>query len=309
MAIEFGCPQCGFRMQAPEAMAGQSGPCSKCGATVTVPRAAPPPPPAFPQPGFSPPGFPQQGFPQQGFPKPPPAKSSNTMLYVVFGVAGLGVLACCVGGGFVGWSAYTEFKAVKRQAVAQNNAKMIALALHNYHDDWGCLPPPVVYGPNGEPLYSWRVVLLPYLGREDLYAQFDKDRAWDDPANISMSAYVPVEYADPTLDETRASEGLTYFLAFAGPGAAFDPKTKVRLTDITDGTSNTVLFASSQDSGVVWTEPRDFDAGIMSAGINDVLASPPVGDGAGDVITAFADGSVVRAPPLPAQITRAGGEF
>src|SRR5208282_3640777 len=41
------------------------------------------------------------------------------------------------------------------------NLKQIALAMHSYHDANGHFPPAVVTSPDGKPLYSWRVALLP----------------------------------------------------------------------------------------------------------------------------------------------------
>ncbi|HZT80971.1 MAG TPA: DUF1559 domain-containing protein, partial [Gemmataceae bacterium] len=45
-----------------------------------------------------------------------------------------------------------------------NNLKQLALALHSYHDTYGSFPPAAVYGPDGKPLLSWRVLILPFLG-------------------------------------------------------------------------------------------------------------------------------------------------
>lgn len=50
-----------------------------------------------------------------------------------------------------------------RRAQCANNLKQIALALHAYHDRYGCLPPAVVRDPQGRPMHSWRVLLLPFI--------------------------------------------------------------------------------------------------------------------------------------------------
>jgi predicted Ser/Thr protein kinase len=60
-----------------------------------------------------------------------------------------------------------------RRAASMNNLKQIGLALHNYHDVYGSFPPAVVTGANGEPLYSGRVLLLPFLEMDDLYRSLD----------------------------------------------------------------------------------------------------------------------------------------
>ena len=50
-----------------------------------------------------------------------------------------------------------------------NNSKQIALAIHNYHDVHGCLPPAYVPDQDGKPMHSWRVLILPYLEDSGLY--------------------------------------------------------------------------------------------------------------------------------------------
>src|SRR4051794_8582362 len=80
---------------------------------------------------------------------------------------------------------------------SQVSLKRIGLALHSYHDVNGRLPPAVVYGKDGRPLYSWRVLLLPYLEEELLYRQFKQDEPWDSKHNQALvketpRCYVPV---------------------------------------------------------------------------------------------------------------------
>ena len=45
MPFLFTCPHCGAQTHVPEQYAGQSGPCAKCGQTITVPLPARPAPP------------------------------------------------------------------------------------------------------------------------------------------------------------------------------------------------------------------------------------------------------------------------
>src|SRR5262249_1599270 len=52
------------------------------------------------------------------------------------------------------------------------NLKLLALAMHNFHDTHGRLPAAAVYSRGGRPLLSWRVTLLPYLDQDGLYKQF-----------------------------------------------------------------------------------------------------------------------------------------
>src|SRR6516225_7607985 len=57
------------------------------------------------------------------------------------------------------------------RTISSWNLKLIGLAIHNYaeahHNE---LPPAVVTDKVGRPLYSWRVVLLPYFKDDDCSA-------------------------------------------------------------------------------------------------------------------------------------------
>ena len=55
-----------------------------------------------------------------------------------------------------------------RERTCETNLKVIAFALHAYHEDHGSFPPAYVPGADGEPAHSWRVLLLPYLEQEQL---------------------------------------------------------------------------------------------------------------------------------------------
>ena len=60
----------------------------------------------------------------------------------------------------------------QRRAILHDYLKQLAFAMHAYHDKHRTLPPHAVFEKAGKPLLSWRVLILPYLGQEDLYQQF-----------------------------------------------------------------------------------------------------------------------------------------
>ncbi|MDH3719020.1 MAG: DUF1559 domain-containing protein, partial [Planctomycetota bacterium] len=72
-----------------------------------------------------------------------------------------------------------------------NNLKQIALALHQYHDQYGSFPPAYVAGPDGKPWHSWRVLILPFIEAEPLYAMYNFDEPWDGPNNRKLAAAAP----------------------------------------------------------------------------------------------------------------------
>src|SRR5262249_34964754 len=88
------------------------------------------------------------------------------------GCAILGGVAIAVVGALLVPAIYAVRESAS-QAQSSNNIKQIGLALHNYHDVYGTFPPAVVRDADGNPLYSGRVLLLPFLGQANLYNSFD----------------------------------------------------------------------------------------------------------------------------------------
>ncbi len=74
-----------------------------------------------------------------------------------------------------------------RRSECANHLRQIALALHDYHQVYGCLPPAHVDGPGGKPMHSWRVLILPFLHYDELYRQYDFAEPWDGPKNSLLA--------------------------------------------------------------------------------------------------------------------------
>jgi len=186
-----------------------------------------------------------------------------------------------------------------------NNLRQIAIAMHNYHDTYGHFPPAVATSREGKPLYSWRVLLLPFMEEQPLYSQFKLDEPWDSPNNKPLLARIPKVYQSPR--GKPADSAATYYQVLVGGGALFDLNRPTRMADITDGTSNTILVIEAGEP-VPWSKPEDLTydpqeplpkfGGIFKEGFN----------------AAFADAAVHFLPRdtdekrLRAWITRSGNE-
>ena len=133
-----------------------------------------------------------------------------------------------------------------------NNLKQIALAMHIGHDANQFLPQDIL-DKNGKPLLSWRVAILPYIEQANLYKQFKLDEPWDSPNNKKLIAQMPPTYASPLVMDPP---GKTRYKTFIGKGAMFERGQKITLTNITDGTSNTIMVAGGGQP-VDWTKPED----------------------------------------------------
>ncbi|MFM8726754.1 MAG: DUF1559 domain-containing protein, partial [Planctomycetaceae bacterium] len=82
-----------------------------------------------------------------------------------------------------------------RRMQSVNNLKQIGIALHGYHDATGDFPPAVVRDKDGKPLYSWRVLILPYLEQGNIFSKWKRDEPWDSPNNKPLSDLVLKVYS------------------------------------------------------------------------------------------------------------------
>jgi hypothetical protein len=142
--------------------------------------------------------------------------------------------------------------------IVRNRLKQLVLAMHSYADTHdGRLPPAAVYGADGRPLLSWRVLLLPYLEQDKLYGRFHLDKAWDSPENLPLLSQMPSEFAHPAEMDLQVEPFSTFFQVFVGKGTAFEGKQGLRIRDdFADGFANTIIVVEAENS-VPWTKPAD----------------------------------------------------
>lgn len=202
----------------------------------------------------------------------------------------------------------------------------ISLALHNYHDIYNSFPPAIVYNDNGEKLYSWRVLLLPFLVSGDdetpqrnndwvrsndlwdyfelsrrsnkarridsqirkFMAEFDLTQAWNSPANRHLSAMNFEFYRRPN-SKTGAT---TDYFAVTGPDTAWPLDRPTKFGDFLDGSSNSIMVVEGGDVvDVCWAEPRDLEFEKISFKINGPERPGIFGRTASGAYIARADGS------------------
>jgi hypothetical protein len=142
---------------------------------------------------------------------------------------------------------------------SSDSLRKLLIAFHEYADQHrGEMPPAAVVGPDGKPLHSWRVLLLPYLGEKKLFEQFKRDEAWDGPNNKKLLAQMPKVFA-PVPGEAQ-KDHKTFYQVFVGPETPFPGKPLNRgprmPASFPDGTSNTFLVVEA-GAAVPWTAPLD----------------------------------------------------
>jgi prepilin-type N-terminal cleavage/methylation domain-containing protein/prepilin-type processing-associated H-X9-DG protein len=246
-----------------------------------------------------------------------------------------------------------------------NNLKQIGLALHQYHDAESHLPPGVSSGRPGDPFprMTWLTRSLPYVEQDQLWratvAAYDyQPSPYVNPPHIGFGTPVRV-FACPAdsralgIQSTHKGRrpALTSYVGILG--TAYDHSdgvlsldSRVRLTDISDGTSSTAVVGERPPSADFWygwwyagygqagTGSADMLLGVRERNVGGsyVSACPPgpyhFGPGhfteqcdlfhfwsphTGGAHFLFADGSVRflghgSDSILPALATRAGGE-
>jgi hypothetical protein len=136
-----------------------------------------------------------------------------------------------------------------------NNLKIIGVALHNYQDKYGSLPPAYVADEDGNRMHSWRVLLLPWLSESALYDQYDFAEPWNGSNNSKLLKEMPSVYSCP-----GAQGGWnTSYVAVVDPTTTWPGQASCKFSEILDGALNTVLVTEIGSRKVPWLQPVDLE--------------------------------------------------
>lgn len=166
---------------------------------------------------------------------------------------------------------------------SRKNLEKLFGALQKYNAEHQHFPTPVIWGKDGTGKYphSWRVAILPYLGEEALYREYDFDQAWDSPQNRTVLALMPEVFRNPKGNPNDFSTGSAYYvfvervlnqpegslifqrnlgnhssLEQLKPLTPFCARNGITIPEITDGLSNTIAIVETA-ADIPWTKPLD----------------------------------------------------
>jgi len=195
--------------------------------------------------------------------------------------------------------AVQQVRAAAARTTCQNNLKQIGLAIHNYHDSFKKMPPGCTtdvtpFGTGGGWGSSWMVFILPYIDQAPLYKlwTFNGSSGYTNANNRALANGLVLDmYRCPstTLPAVATSAPNVMVPSYAGimgdagiiPGVATGAasgnngltnntgvlsfNSTVRITSITDGTSNTIMVG--ENSAIYIDNAGTQQPGLTPSGI------------------------------------------
>lgn len=157
--------------------------------------------------------------------------------------------------------AVQQAREAARRSQCKNNLKQIGLALHNYHDAYGTLPPAMCLTLSGASYGQWgpQARLLPYLDQANLQNLINFSLPYNTQL-LAVKTRVPTFMCPSEVNDRGSVEDgidqypLNYaanmgnWMVFnptngqAGNGS-FGPNSRISMRDFIDGTSNTIGFS------------------------------------------------------------------
>jgi hypothetical protein len=161
-----------------------------------------------------------------------------------------------------------------RYARSSRHLRQLAIGVQNYSETYEQqLPFGGTVLENGQLGHSWTTQLLPFCGQQSVYEKIDQTKAWNDPQNAPIfrerlmdvfeSSYFRLLPQDEQFDRNgfaRTDYSANQFVLPVGRSLKVD--------EITDGLSNTVLFGEITQNLPAWGSPlngRDLQLGINSS--------------------------------------------
>jgi len=203
-----------------------------------------------------------------------PPRQAFTLVELLVVIAIIGILVALL------LPAIQAAREAARRTQCTNNLKQVGLALHNHHDvrkkfPLGTMHPIDVPNPGGEPRWNWMHFILPYMEESTLYESFKAQRKTR-PATEGLYLYDNAETVVTTLQcpsDPNSPKDMTFGATTpaAGQGAhgnyvtcsgdtkhsdsvggsttgmklngMFFYNSAIRMADLTDGTSKTLMAA------------------------------------------------------------------
>lgn len=194
--------------------------------------------------------------------------------------------------------AVQKVRAAADRLQCKSHLKQLTLAAHHFHEVNGALPPGCSYqnGLSGQPHMSWLSRLLPFLEQEPTWQNalqaYARDRFFLTPPHFPNLERVVKLFGCPSDPRARSAFDFqafrVAFTSYLGVWGTDHRRTDgvlfldsaVRLTDVTDGTTNTLMIGERPPSSdhnlgwwyAGWGQSKDGSA-EMVLGVREINAS------------------------------------
>jgi prepilin-type N-terminal cleavage/methylation domain-containing protein/prepilin-type processing-associated H-X9-DG protein len=149
-----------------------------------------------------------------------------------------------------------------RRTKCLNNLHQMAIGMHEFHDAYGYFPPAFLK-PNN---WGWGVWILPFVEETNLFQSLNPNAT---PISVSSDTTTPIQVFTCSSDP---SPPLHIFYSnyaksdYAVSEQVSDGSSKIRLKQITDGTSKTLMIGErdmENQAGAIWAG-RETTSGVAS---------------------------------------------
>lgn len=198
------------------------------------------------------------------------------------------VISGCGGGTSGGGGDYARSRDQSRKNLGQ-----IGRGLHEHHTSHRAFPQGGVFDDDGKAGRSWQTAILPHVGQIETYRKIDVARSWNDPANAAafrtrVDAY-EIPALESSIDDAMKSAGGYAVSHYAANQHIMSRNKGLRLRDVRDGSSNT-LMAGEVAAGIkAWGDPSNYRDPVLGFGRKPDRFGGAHGD---RTIMLFVDGSV-----------------
>jgi len=214
-----------------------------------------------------------------------PCRKAFTLVELLVVIAIIGILVALL------LPAIQAAREAARRTQCVNNLKQLGLGLQNYHDVYKKYPPGAVAADRA----SWSLFILPFIEEQNLYEKF---KAAATAATQKLeSTYPPTSAADlggaplgqyrcPSDTGEATNDNFDSFGTSNYPGSVhilFDGS-KIRMADITDGTSKTLAFAERakcaapfKSLGAIWAAKRKGTGASYGFEVKQPIGTPYAG--------------------------------
>ncbi|MDR0328490.1 MAG: hypothetical protein LBI05_09370 [Planctomycetaceae bacterium] len=169
----------------------------------------------------------------------------------------------------------TAEQQVERQDRQLQTLRGIGEICVRYYAENGQFPADIVDS-EGKPLLSWRVALLPVMGKlapqmgfDDLYSKFKLDEPWDSENNKALLESTPGMFCSP-FDDVEPTQTVVRF--FDSVGTPFSNR-NLKFEDIKEPQNTLMLVRVLPQHAVEWTqpEPLEFNIDTLAGVVGDTF--------------------------------------